>query len=109
MTYRNLPDKSHPNAKQMKPIVGVDIHDDPHGRNVSPLPNAFDNNYARHSADGTRVSNGHPYGNIDVLRILMASIGNVSGGASPSPTIGSICSVLYINPKHEVFPTTVNR
>ena len=59
MTYRNLPDKSHPNAKQMKPIVGVDIYDDPHDRNVSPLPNAFDNNYARHSADGTRVSNGH--------------------------------------------------
>ena len=32
-----------------------------------------------------------PYGSMDLLRVYMGYIGEVTGGASPSPTMGFIC------------------
>ena len=37
------------------------------------------------------VINAVPYGSMDLLRIYMGYIGEVTGGASPSPTMGFIC------------------
>ncbi len=34
-----------------------------------------------------RMTNGHPYGERDLLRMLWGYNGKVTGGASPSPTI----------------------
>ncbi len=38
-----------------------------------------------------RMTNGHPYGERDLLRMIWGYNGKVTGGASPSPTMELIC------------------
>ena len=58
-----------PYSRRYSGFVGVDIYDDPHGKDVCFLSNAFNNSNARHS----RTTGGRPYGNRDMLRIWVTN------------------------------------